>query len=489
LNFKELKMSQFDSDRRNFIRRGGYGIGALTVGGVIGNGGVFASLQAAELAAANPLAPRSPHFAARAKSVIWLHMIGAPATQDLFDHKPLLEKLHGQVVPDSFLKGVQTSTQGGVGKLLGSQRKWKQHGQSGSWFSDFLPNIAQHADDLAYVHSSVTIGATHDISVIKLNTGALTPGRPALGAWIQYALGSANQDLPGYIVLSNGGRGLESGTVNYNAGFLPAVYSGVPLSLGDEPILYLDRPDLMTARQQRRDLDLLKRFNQHHADRYPEDSELRARIEAYELASRMQATVPGALDLAKESAATRAAYGLDEEATRDYGTNLLRARKLVENNVRFVHVVSGMADGEKDWDAHEDLLGNHTKQARMVDKPVAALLADLKDRGLLDTTLVVWTSEFGRTSYGESGSGRDHNPWGYTQWLAGGGIKGGVHYGQTDDIGLQNADPATAFDTYDLHATVLNQLGLDHLKVTFLNQGRSERPTVVYGRVVRELLA
>ncbi|MET0279716.1 MAG: DUF1501 domain-containing protein [Steroidobacteraceae bacterium] len=481
-------MSDINSKRRQFLRHSGYGMGAL-VGGVIGSGGVFSSLQAAELEAANPLAAKLPHFPAKAKSVIWLHMIGAPATQDLFDHKPLLDEMHGKAVPESFVKGIQTSTQGGVGKLLGSHRKWRQYGESGSWFSDFLPNLSAHADELAFVHSSVTIGATHDISVIKLNTGALTPGRPSLGAWIQYALGSANQDLPGYIVLSNGGRGLESGSVNYNSGFLPAVYSGIPLSLGEEPILFLDRPALMTAAQQRRDLDLLKRFNQYHADQRPQDTEIRARIEAYELAARMQATVPGVLDLNKETAATREMYGLNDEATREYGTNLLRARRLVENNVRFVHVVSGMADGEKDWDAHEDLQKNHTKQSRMVDKPVAALLADLKQRGLLDSTLVVWTSEFGRTSYGESGSGRDHNPWGYTQWLAGGGVKGGFHYGQTDEIGLQNADPATAVDTYDLHATVLNQLGLDHLKVTFLNQGRSERPTVVYGRVVKELLA
>jgi hypothetical protein len=482
-------MSNFRTTRRDFLRNAGGGLGALTVGGLIGGGGVFASLQAAELEAANPLAPRPPHFPAKAKSVIWLHMIGAPATQDLYDHKPLLDKLHDQAVPDSFLKGIQTSTQGGVGKLLSSHRKWQQHGESGSWFSDWLPNIAQHADDLAYIHSSVTIGATHDISVIKLNTGALTPGRPALGAWVQYALGSANQDLPAYMVLSNGGRGLESGSVNYNSGFLPAVYSGIPLSLGDEPILYIERPASMSAAQQRRDLDLLKRFNQHHAEKYPSDTELRARIEAYELADRMQATVPSVLDLRKESAATRELYGLDQEETREYGTNLLRARRLVENNVRFVHVVSGMANGQKDWDAHEDLQKNHDAQTRMVDKPVAALLTDLKARGLLDSTLVVWTSEFGRTSYGESGSGRDHNPWGYTQWLAGGGVKGGVHYGQTDEIGLQNADEKTAVDTYDLHATVLNQLGLNHLNVTFLHQGRSERPTVVYGRVVKELLA
>src|SRR5690606_28591052 len=273
------------------------GLGAFTVGGLIGSTGVFSSLQAAELEATHPLAPKQPHFTPKAKSVIWLHMIGAPATQDLFDYTPLLDKLHGQEVPQSFLQGIQTSTQGGVGKLLGSHREWKQYGESGSWFSDFLPHLAQHADELAYIHSSVTVGATHDISVIKLNTGALTPGRPALGAWIQYALGSANPNLPGYLVLSNGGRGLESGSVNYSSGFLPAVYSGVPLALGEEPILYLDRPSLMTAKQQRQDPDFLRRFNDYHASRYPTDSEIRARTEAYELAERMQATVPQVLDL------------------------------------------------------------------------------------------------------------------------------------------------------------------------------------------------
>jgi hypothetical protein len=314
------KNDSFRASRRDFLRHAGGGLGALTVGGMIGTSGVFSSLQAAELEAANPLAPKPPHFPAKAKSVIWLHMIGAPATQDLFDHKPALEKLHGQVVPESFLKGIQTSTQGGVGKLLGSHRQWKQYGQSGSWFSDWLPNLATHADELAYIHSSVTIGATHDISVIKLNTGALTPGRPSLGAWIQYALGSANQDLPGYIVLSNGGRGLEGGSVNYNAGFLPAVYSGIPVSLGEAPILYIDRPSSMTAQQQRRDLDLLKRFNQYHASRHPSDTEIRARIEAYELADRMQATVPTVLDLKQESEATRKLYGLDQTETREYGT-------------------------------------------------------------------------------------------------------------------------------------------------------------------------
>ena len=307
-------MSIIKTSRRDFLRHAGGGLGALTVGGLIGSTGIFSPLQAAELEAGNPLAPKAPHFTPRAKSVIWLHMIGAPATQDLFDYKPALDRMHGEAVPESFLKGIQTSTQGGVGKLLGSHRQWKQYGESGSWFSDFLPNLAQHADELAYIHSSVTIGATHDISVIKLNTGALTPGRPALGAWIQYALGSANPDLPGYVVLSNGGRGLESGSVNYNAGFLPAVYSGIPVSLGEEPILYIDRPPGMSAAQQRRDLDLLKRLNQYHASKHPTDTEIRARIEAYELADRMQATVPKVLDAHERCARPVLRYGWDQHA-------------------------------------------------------------------------------------------------------------------------------------------------------------------------------
>jgi hypothetical protein len=474
--------------RRHFIA--GLAQGAAVVGGVIGSGGVFAVTPDADAPAPDPLAPKQPHFPAKAKAVIWLHMNGAPATQDLFDYKPELIRLHGQDVPASFLKGVQVNTQGGAGKLMASKREWKRHGQSGKWMSDLVPGIAKHVDDIAFIHNSETVGATHDISAIKLNTGALTPGRPSLGAWVQYALGSNNPDLPAYIVLSNGGRGLESGSVNYSSGFLPAVYQGIPLQLGDTPVLYLDRPELLAAKQQRDALDFLKRFNQQHAARYPADSELRARVEAYELAYRMQGTVPAVVDINKESAATRAAYGIDEEATHEYGTNLLRARRLIENGVRFIQVVSGQAGKYRDWDAHEDLEGNHKAQARMVDKPVGALLADLKARGLLDSTIVVWTSEFGRTSYGQSGNGRDHNPWGYTQWLAGGGFKGGTSHGQTDEIGLKSVGATgSTVDTYDLHATVLNQLGLNHLKTTFLNNGRSERPTVVYGKVVREVIA
>lgn len=478
--------------RRDFLRKSGaYLGGAAALSGVIPGLGSFSAAHAADLV--DPLALKSPHFPGKIKSVIWLHQDGAPSTLDLYDYKPDLIKLAGQEVPASFLKGIKTSTQGGVGKLYASKREWKQHGQSGAWFSDLLPNLAKQADNMTFIKSSVTVGATHDISILKLNTGDLNPGRPSLGAWINYALGSANKDLPSYVVLYNGDREPQAGSVNWSSGFLPAVYQGTAFRPGDSPILYLDRPELRTAQQQRASLDLLKRLNSAGAERYPSDTELRARIQSYELADRMQAAAPKAVDISKESAATKEMYGLNDKTSQSYGEVLLRARRLVENGVRFVQVVTAVPqnlDSERrNWDAHDELEQNHGLLAKLVDKPIAGLLADLKSRGLLESTLVVWTSEFGRTSWGESGSGRDHNPWGYTQWMAGGGLKAGFTYGETDEIGLQTADKDKAVDTYDLHATVLHLMGLDHLKTTFLNNGRSERPTVVYGKVIKDLLA
>jgi hypothetical protein len=481
-----------NDQRRAFLRAAGLGLGGAALGGFVPGMGYIGAAMAADLA--DPLAPKAPQFAPKIKSVIWLHQNGAPSTLDLYDYKPTLQKLAGEPVPASFLKGIKTSTQGGVGKLyVSKERTWKQYGESGAWFSNLLPNLAQHADKLTFIKSSVTVGATHDISILKLNTGDVNPGRPSLGAWVTYALGSANPDLPPYVVLYNGDREPSAGSVNWSAGFLPAVYQGTAFRPGDSPILYLDRPELRSALQQRNSLDLLKRLNRLGAEHYPADTELRARLQSYELADRMQTAAPVAVDISKESAATKELYGLNDNVSRSYGEVLLRARRLVERGVRFVQVVSGYPEGvdidRQSWDAHSELDENHKVMARMVDKPIAGLLADLKASGLLDSTLVVWTSEFSRTSWGESGTGRDHNPWGYTQWLAGGGLKAGFTYGETDDIGLQVADKDKAVDTYDLHATVLQLLGLDHLKTTFLNNGRSERPTVVYGKVIKDILA
>jgi hypothetical protein len=454
-------------------------------------GGIFATPALAD-ELVDPLAPKQPHFPPKVKSVIWLHIDGAPSTLDLYDHKPELIKLAGQEAPPSFLQGIKTSNQGGLGKLFVSNRTWKQYGESGAWFSDLLPNLAEHADKIAFIKSSTTIGATHDISILKLNTGDTSPGRPSLGAWVTYALGSANLDLPAYVVLYSGKKEPSGGSVNWSSGFLPAVYQGTALRPGSSPILHLDRPELIESSEQRNDLDLLRRLNEQRAALHRYDTELQARIRSYELAYRMEATAPEAVDLSKETDATKTLYGLDDAPTKDYGTNLLRARRLVERGVRFIQIVSGPAfglddDDNKNWDAHRDLDKNHGAHAKAVDKPIAGLLTDLKSRGLLDQTLVVWTSEFGRTSYGDSGNGRDHNPWGYTQWLAGGGIKAGTTFGETDEIGLQSVGKKV--DTYDLHATVLQLLGLDHLKTIYLRNGRSERPTVVYGEVLKELLA
>ena len=481
------------NSRRDFILKSGLGLGSAALSGFIPGMGFVSAATAAELA--DPLAPKAPQFPAKIKSVIWLHQNGAPSTLDLYDYKPELAKLAGKDTPTSFLKGIKTSTQGGVGKLfVSNKRTWKQYGDSGAWFSDLLPNLAQQADKIAFIKSSVTVGATHDISILKLNTGDVNPGRPSLGAWITYALGSANRDLPAYVVLYNGDQEPRAGSVNWSSGFLPAVYQGTPFRPGDSPILYLDRPELRSAQQQRASLDLLKQLNNLGAASYPHDTELLARLQSYELADRMQSAAPEAVDLSKESDATKELYGLNDATSASYGTTLLRARRLVERGVRFIQVVSGWPDGISDaerrsWDAHSNLDDNHGLMAKMVDKPIAGLLADLKSRGLLDSTLVVWASEFGRTPWGESGNGRDHNPWGYTQWIAGGGVKAGYTHGATDDIGVQVADKDLAVDTYDLHATVLQLMGLDHLKTTFLNNGRSERPTVVYGKVIKELLA
>jgi hypothetical protein len=479
-----------NKSRRDFLTTTGVGVGGLALSTLVPGMAYFPAVQAAEVV--DPLATKQPHFPAKAKSVIWLHMDGAPSTLDLYDYKPELIKLSGQDIPASFLKGLKTSTQGGVGKLYASKRTWGQHGESGAWFSDLVPNLAQHADKIAFIKSSTTVGATHDISILKLNTGDVNPGRPSLGAWVSYALGSLNQDLPTYVVLYNDNKEPSAGSVNWSSGFLPAVYQGTTFRPGDSPILHLDRPANLAAAEQRSAFDLLKKLNEHQAAHRPEDSELAARIRSYDLAYRMETSAPEAVDLSTESDATKEAYGLNDEATKGYGTNMLRARRLIERGVRFVHVVSGpvpssSGDGNVNWDAHTNLEENHGRNAKAVDKPIAALLADLAQRGLLDQTLVVWTSEFGRTSYGQSGTGRDHNPWGYTQWLAGGGVKAGTTFGETDEVGLQSQGKKV--DTYDLHATILNQLGLDHLKVTFLHDGRSERPTVVFGDVVRELIA
>ncbi|MCV2355667.1 DUF1501 domain-containing protein [Paucibacter sp. B2R-40] len=472
------------TSRRNFL--GQASAAAAAASGLTGLG-ISGAAWASELD--DPQAPKQPHFPAKAKAVIWLHMAGAPSSLDLYDYKPDLIKLNGKPLPDSFAKNLKTATDGGVGNLLATKRTWKQYGETGAWVSDWLPNIAKQVDDIAFLKGSKTDGSTHVIASLKLHTAGLVPGRPALGAWVQYALGSNNPDLPAFVVLptGKGAAGGGRGQVIWSSGFLPAVFQGTAFRQGDSPILHLARPDLVSDDAQRNALSLLKELNERQSGKYAGDTELQARTKSYDMAYRMQTSAPEAVDLSKESAATKALYGIGTKETDEYGTALLRARRLVERGVRFVHCISGAPDNSVDsWDAHNGIERNHSVMTKQVDKPVAALLADLKALGLLETTLVVWTSEFGRTPYGQSGNGRDHNPWGYTQWVAGGGIKPGT-YGATDEVGLRAVSGIV--DTYDLQATILHQLGLDHKKVTFTYQGRAERPATVFGEVVKDILA
>jgi hypothetical protein len=471
--------------RRQILLGAGLGASAIAFGSLAPSK-AFANNAADNFV--DPLAPKQPHFPAKAKSVIWLHMAGAPSTLDLFDYKPQLVKLNGQPLPDSFAKGLKTATDGGVGALTATPRTWKQYGETGAWVSDLLPNIANHVDDIAFLKGCKTEGSTHVISSLKLHTSSLVPGRPALGAWVTYGLGSANPDLPPFVVLptGKGAAGGGNGQVIWSSGFLPATYQGTSFRQGDSPILFLSRPDRVAQEEQRATLDLLKQVNDRLSQKFPTDTELEARTRSYDLAYRMQSAAPDAVDLKQETAATRAMYGIGEKPTDEYGTAVLRARRLAERGVRFVHVISGtQEEGIQSWDAHQEIEKNHGVMSKTVDKPIAALLRDLKARGLLDSTLVVWTSEFGRTPYGQTGDGRDHNPWGYTSWIAGGGIKPGT-YGSTDEIGLRAQEGIV--DTYDLQATVLHQLGLDFQKLTFLHAGRTERATTVFGDVIKTII-
>ncbi len=461
--------------RRDFLANSGSGLGAIALAAMMQRDGVAGT-------AVDPLRPKAPHFPATAKSVIWLFMEGGPSHLDLFDPKPALERLAGQPMPESFGK-VITAMGTASNTLMPSKRQWKQHGKSGIWVSDWYPEIAKHVDEMTVFRACWADGLNHVGSVCQMNTGSILAGRPALGAWITYGLGSVNQNLPSFVVLTDSGEVL-GGPKNWSAGFLPATYQGTLFRNQGDPILNLAPPPAVGGKQQRSRLDLLRTLNEHYGQDKAGDTELEARINAYELAYRMQAAGPEAVGLNTESEATKKLYGMDDEQTARFGTNCLLARRLVERGVRFIELYSGSGSA---WDAHNDIEGNHSRMCRSSDKPIAGLLSDLKARGLLDSTLVVWGGEFGRTPFNEKGDGRDHNPWGFTIWMAGGGIKGGQVIGTTDEIGLRGIDKRA--HVHDVHATVLHALGLNHLNVTFLHNGRAERPTIVAGEVVKEAFA
>ena len=459
------------TSRREFLQRSGIGLGAIALQTLLARD----SMAAALTSPASPLAPKKPHLPARARNVIFLFMEGGPSHLDLFDPKPLLNKLAGQTLPDSF-GSVLTSMGESKSPLLASQRQWKQHGQSGIWVSDWLPHIAGCADDLAVVRSCWSDAVNHSAGVCQMNTGSILGGRPSLGSWVSYGLGTENTDLPAFVVLQDNQSSIVNGPRNWGAGFMPAVYQGTRLQGGSEPIPNLNTPDAITPAQQETRLDFIHSLNRNYAARFPDQTELAARLTSYELAYRMQAAAPTAVDLTGETDATKSLYGLDRKETADMGRLCLLSRRLVERGVRFVQIYHGA--GSK-WDSHAGMEKNHSALCAGMDQPVAALLRDLKSRGLLDDTLVVWGGEFGRTPMSEKGDGRDHNPTGFTMWFAGGGVKGGQTIGRTDDLGLRAIDHP--LHVHDLHATILWLLGLDNMGLVYNYKGRPERPTLNEG--------
>ena len=465
--------------RRDFLARTGMGFGALALSAMMAD---EAKADIPEVDPLHPLATRPTHFSPRAKRCIFLFMEGGPSHIDLFDPKPELAKRAGQPLPPSFGK-VFTSMGVGGNNLLASRRKFEQHGESGTWVSDWYPNVAEVVDDIALVRSCWADGVNHVGSVCQMNTGSILAGRPSLGAWVTYGLGTENQDLPAFVVMTDSGDPL-GGPRNWGNAWLPATFQGTPFRKDGTPILFLDPPGSVSDAQQRSKLGLIADLDRMHASDRADDSRLAARIASYELAYRMQAKAPEAVDLGQESAETKALYGLDDPRCKEFGAMCLRARRLVERGVRFVQLYCGSGS---QWDAHKDIEGNHSRLCARSDRPVAALIKDLKRRGLLDDTMVLWGGEFGRTPMTEGTDGRDHNPYGFSMFLAGGGIKPGVTVGSTDEFGLKAVEDRV--HVHDLHATLLHQLGLDHKRLTFFRDGRDERLTVNGGNVIRKLLA
>jgi hypothetical protein len=451
------------TSRRDFLHRAGCGFGAVALAALMREPVLAAP------SAAGPALARLPARAGRAKSVIFCFMEGGPSHLDTFDRKPLLNKLAGQRLPSSYKVPVLAMGESKA-PLLESKRSWKQYGESGLWISNWFEHVGQHADELAVINSCVSDGINHAGGVCQMNTGSIFGGRPSLGAWVNYGLGTENQDLPGFVVIKDSEGTVVNGVRNWGSGFMPAVHQGVEFNSDGVPIKYLDNPKGISPQRQRDKLDLLASLNRDYGATRTDNSELEARIRAYELACAMQAEAPRIVELNSESEATKALYGMDQPETAVYGRNCLLARRLVENGVRFVQLYSGA--GSK-WDSHTKLEENHSRLCRAVDKPIAGLLTDLKRRGLLDETLVIWGGEFGRTPMSEQSGGRDHNPNGFTMWMAGGGVRGGQTIGETDDLGLYAVKDK--LHVHDLHATILHLLGVDHTKLVYHYKGRPER--------------
>jgi hypothetical protein len=461
--------------RRWFLQQCGIGLGAMAFQSLLEN-----SASAAPAAPADPLAPRQGHYPAKARHVIFLFQAGAPSQLDLFDYKPQLEKLNGQLPPAELIKNYRAAFINPNSTFLAPKFKFARHGQSGAELSDRLPHLAEVVDDVAIVKSLVTDAFNHAPGQIMMNTGSQQFGRPSIGAWTTYGLGSESRDLPGFVVLNSAKKGTSGGSSNWGCGFLPTVYQGVPFRSQGDPVLFLSNPPGIDRQSQRDSLDALQRLNAMRLD-VVGDPEIATRINSFELAYKMQSSAPELMDISRESKETLDMYGA-EPGKPSYANNCLLARRLVERGVRFVQLF------HEAWDHHGGLTGGLTEQTALTDKPSAALIKDLKQRGLLDETLVIWGGEFGRTPMVQGGNdGRDHHPNAFTMWLAGGGIKPGITLGETDEFGFNAVTDRV--HVHDLHATILHLLGFDHTRLTYRFQGRDFRLTDVHGNVVYKLLA
>lgn len=467
--------------RRHFLRYCGGGIETAALAYLLG---VSAGEAEAARGAANPLAPKSPHFAPTAKNVIFLFMAGAPSQIDLYDPKPALQRWHGQPLPESKTRDLSLAFVKPNAKALASPRVFRRHGESGTEFSDFLPHVGSRADDICLIRSMHTEAFNHHPGQSLLMSGSVQLGRPTVGAWASYGLGSESENLPAFVVLSSG-RGASGGSSNWSNGFLDSTYQGVVFRNTGDPILYLKNPAGVSDRTQRARLDAIRKLNEERLEATG-DSEIAARIQSYELAFRMQAAAPELLDFSGESKATLDMYGVGKEPTHPYATNCLLARRMVEKGVRFVMLAHAS------WDDHQEIDRKLGKNCQITDQPAGALLKDLKQRGLLETTLVVWAGEFGRTPMGQlervdEAAGRDHHAKCFSAWMAGGGVRGGQVIGQTDELGLGIVEDPV--HVHDLQATMLHALGLDHERLTYRHMGRDFRLTDVGGRVVPGILS
>ncbi len=473
--------------RREFLWKAGLGLDGIAIAWLLKQDGVLAR-ESARSDDLSPYAAKASHFTAKAKRVIQVFCAGGVSHLETFDFKPDLEKNDGKEMVG---KGKVDTFFGQPGNLFKSRFAFRQHGQCGHWVSELLPNLATCVDDLTFIHSMVARSSNHTPATFQMNTGFTMNGFPCLGAWMSYGLGTENQDFPAFVVLPDP-RGLPAGgAINWTNGFLPAAHQGVAFRASNEPIADLFTPNDVSPRQRQRSLELLNRVNTDFLVANPGDSLLAARIRSYELAARMQVSVPEAIDFADETAMTKRQYGLDSPDTAGFGRNCLLARRLLERGVRFVQLLHGGAFGSPriNWDAHEDVLENHSNQAVSLDRPLAGLLNDLKARGMLDDTLVLWTTEFGRTpiTQGIGAKGRDHHPLAFTVWMTGAGLKRGISFGATDEIGYNVAENPVTIP--DFHATILHLLGIDHSRLTYYHNGIQRRLTDVHGEVVHDVLA